>query len=190
MSNSFPKKQKSLNDVRHNVHTRDHSYAIVNCNNLSVTEINQTQPHDHACASNSVGKDPHNSSPQNILNHDHCLSVSAEHTSNSFSKKRKSHKPLQSSPISNAHTNTSQSTRPLRKVRRVCSDNQTNERQFSKRNQISEENSTQCIKTCSSTNCIIPCRTYVPEEEFTYKICRKLGLPYEKPLHNETSYDT
>lgn len=48
-----------------------------------------------------------------------------------------------------------------------------------------KKNSTQ-----TSSNCIITSSAYVPEEESTYKICRKLGLQYEKPLHNETSYDT
>lgn len=150
----------SSSDFR-NHPTPDHSYASVNL----PYEINQNQLHDHAFASNSVGKDPHNSPPHNYLNQDHCLSNSAEHTSNSLSKKRKSNKTLQSSPSSNAHTDTSHSARPLRKVRRVNSDSQTNERQFLQPNQISEENSTQ-----TSTHCFITSSTYVPEEESTYKI--------------------
>lgn len=50
------------------------------------------------------GKDSHNSAPHYNLNIDQCLSISAEHTSNSLSKKRKPIKTMQSSPSSNAHT--------------------------------------------------------------------------------------
>lgn len=121
--------------------TSDHSYATVNLPN----KINQNQLHDHAFDSNSVGEDSHNNPPHNNLNHDQCLSISAEQTSKSLSKRRKSNKTLQSSPSSNAHTDTSHSARPLGKVRRVFSDSQTNERQFLQPNQISEENSTQTL---------------------------------------------
>lgn len=61
----------------------------------------------------------------------------------------KSHNTMQSSQISNAQTNSSKSGRPLRKVWRVCSDNQIYERPFLQRNKISEEKSTTSTKACS-----------------------------------------
>lgn len=75
-----------------------------NKNDTKFQEINQNQLQDHAFASYSVGKDSHNSASHNNLNIDKCLSISAEHTSNSLSKKRKPNKTMQSSPSSNAHT--------------------------------------------------------------------------------------
>lgn len=127
----------SSSDFR-NHPTPDHSYATVNLPGNEIID-NQNQLHDHVLSSNSVGKDPNNSPPHSDLNHDQCLSISAEHTSNSLSKKRKCNKTLQSSPSSKAHTDTSQSAKPLRKVRRVYSEGQTNERQFLQPNQISEK---------------------------------------------------
>lgn len=73
-------------------------------NDTKSQEINQNQLQDHAFDSYSVGKDSHNSAPHYNLNIDQCLSISAEHTSNSLSKKRKPIKTMQSSPSSNAHT--------------------------------------------------------------------------------------
>lgn len=75
-----------------------------NKNDTKSQEINQNQLQDHAFASYGVGKDSHNSAPHYNLNIDQCLSISAEHTSNSLSKKRKPIKTMQSSPSSNAHT--------------------------------------------------------------------------------------
>lgn len=75
-----------------------------NKNDTKSQEINQNQLQDHAFDFYSVGKDSHNSAPHYNLNIDQCLSISAEHTSNSLSKKRKPIKTMQSSPSSNAHT--------------------------------------------------------------------------------------